>query len=122
MLSYSVYKVVHLLGVLLVFTAVGGVVAHAAGGGTKDSNSFKKQLAMAHGIGLALALITGFGLLARLDVSMSSGWVIGKLVIWLFMGAATALPYRGESLARTLLFLLPLVGAISAYLAIYKPF
>jgi hypothetical protein len=122
MLSYSVYKVVHLLGVLLIFTAVGGVVAHAANGGSKDSNSFKKQLAMAHGIGLVLALVAGFGLLARLDVSMSSGWVMGKLVIWLFMAAATALPYRGEGLARTLLFLLPLVGAIGAYLAIYKPF
>ena len=122
MLSYSVYKVVHLLGVLLVFTAVGGVVAHAAGGGSKDSNPFKKQLTMAHGIGLVLALVAGFGLLARLGLSMGSGWVMGKLVIWLFMGAATVLPYRGEGLARTLLFLLPPVGAIGAYLAIYKPF
>jgi hypothetical protein len=122
MISVSIYKVVHLLGIMLVFTAVGGVVAHAAGGGTKDSNTFRKQLAMAHGIGLLLAFVTGFGLLARTGTSMAEGWVWGKVLIWLFMGVATVLPYRSQSLARALLLLLPLVGGIAAYLAIYKPF
>ena len=122
MISYSLYKVVHLLGILLVFTALGGVVAHAASGGSKDSNSFRRQLALAHGIGILLIFITGFGLLASTGASMASGWVLGKILIWLFLGAATVLPYRSQSLDRALLLLLPLVGGIAAYLAIFKPF
>jgi len=122
MISYSIYKVVHLLSILLVFMALGGIVAHAAAGGSKDSNSFRRQLVMAHGIGLLLAFITGFALIARTGTSMASGWVWGKMVIWLFMGAALVLPYRSQSLARALLFLLPLLGGVAAYLAIYKPF
>ena len=121
-MPYEIYKVVHLLSILAVFTALGGVVAHAAGGGSKDSNNSRRQLAMLHGIGVMLALITGFGLLAKTGASMASGWVLGKMLIWLFLAFATFLPYRSQSLARTLLLLLPLVGGIAAYLAIYKPF
>ncbi len=40
----------------------------------------------------------------------------------LIPAALVALPYRGPALARTVLFLLPLLGAVAAALAVYKPF
>ena len=56
MLSYGVYKLFHLLGIFLVFVAVGGVTVHAAGGGDKESNPARRALTISHGIGLLLML------------------------------------------------------------------
>ena len=122
MVSYGVYKILHLLGIFLVFVAVGGVSVHAASGGDKSSNPLRRTLAISHGLGLILALVAGFGMLARIGSSPAEGWVWAKVLIWLVLGASTALPYRARSLAGVMLTLIPLLGALGAYLAIYKPF
>ncbi len=122
MLSYEVYKILHLLGMFLVFVAIGGVCVHAANGGDKDSNSLRRSLAVSHGIGLVLLLIAGFGMLAKTGQSPAAGWVWGKVAIWLVLGASTALPYRARGFAGVLLTLVPLLGVVAAYLAINKPF
>lgn len=59
MLSYSVYKVIHLLGVLMVFLSLGGITMHSINGGGRD-HSWRKPVAITHGIGLLLALVGGF--------------------------------------------------------------
>ncbi len=122
MLSYGVYKIIHLLGVFLVLTAIGGVSVYAANGGDKDSNSLRRSLAISHGLGLVLVLIAGFGMLARIGGSPASGWVLAKVVIWLLLGAATALPYRARSLGGVLITLVPLLAVLAGYLALNKPF
>ena len=120
-MPYEVYKLLHLLGLLLVFISLGAVSMHAASGGDK-TDPRRKSLAMTHGIGIVLLIFGGFGMLARLGLPVTSGWVIAKLVLWLVLGAALALPYKARGLARPMLFLLPLIGLLAAYLAIYKPF
>ena len=122
MYAYNLYKVIHLFGMVLIFTSLGGLAAHAASGGTKESNSSRRLLGIGHGLGLVLMIVAGFGLLGLTGASMASGWVWGKLLIWLFMGAASALPYRSQAMARSLLLILPVLGALAAYLAIFKPF
>ena len=122
MLSYTVYKLFHILGMLLVFVAAGGAAVHAAAGGDKEANPLRRGLVIAHGVGLVLLLVAGFGMLARIGASAASGWVFGKLAIWLIMGASTVLPYKVRGLAGAMLSLLPLLGALAAYLALYKPF
>lgn len=122
MLGYEVYKILHILGILLVFSALGGVAVHAAGGGDRASNPSRRALAISHGVGLLLMLVAGFGMLAKIGISPASGWVWAKVVIWLVLGACTVLPYRARSLAGAMLTLLPLLGTLAAYLAIYKPF
>lgn len=122
MLSYGVYKIFHLLGMFLVFVSIGGVAVHAASGGDRDSNPVRRRLAISHGVGLLLLLVAGFGMLARIGASPASGWVWAKVLIWLALGAATVLPYRARGLAGAMLTLVPLLGALAAYLAIYKPF
>ena len=101
--------------------ALGGICVHVANGGTRQSNRLKGPLAMAHGVGLLIVVIAGFGMLTQLRLGFP-GWVWAKLVIWLVFGAAVALPYRKPGLAKPLLFLLPLLGGLAAYLGIYKPF
>ena len=69
--------------------------------------------------------VAGFGMLARMDVSQGAalpGWVWVKLVLWLGLGAGLALPHRRPQWAKPMLIGLPVLGAIAAVLAIYKPF
>ena len=123
MISYSVYKVVHLVGVMMVFLALGAVVMHVINGGTK-AHSFKRSLAITHGVGLLLSLVGGFGLLARLGIVQGGlpGWVIAKLVIWTLFGAVLGLIYKLKSAAKPIWILTLVLGATAAYLAGSKPF
>lgn len=122
MISLNVYKLLHLLGVMMVFIALGGVAIHAATGASRQSNPNRRALGVLHGVGLLLLLVAGFGMLPRLGASMTGGWLWTKVVIWLLLGGATVLPYKGRSLASAMLGLVPLLGLLAAYLAIYKPF
>ena len=124
-MSYVAYKLIHLLGIFTLFVALAGMAAHAASGHAKAENSSYRSLLILHGLGALIALTGGFGLMARVGVThgeMFPGWIWTKLVLWLLVGGAIALPYRSRPLARSLLFALPLLGLLGAYLANYKPF
>ncbi len=121
-MSLLLYKVFHILGLLLVFTALGGMTLHVLSGGSKENlGNARKFAGMSHGIGLILLLVSGFGMLARLGAGME-GWVIAKVVIWLFFGASTAVIWRKPDFSKALWFFFPLLGAVAGYLALYKPF
>ena len=124
-MSYATYKLIHLLGVFALLVALAGMAAHAATGHTKKENPSYRTLLLLHGLGALVALTGGFGLLARLTLEgagMLPGWIWAKLVLWVILGGLVALPYRSHILARSLLFLLPLLGLVGASLASYKPF
>lgn len=81
--------------------------------------------AIFHGLGVFLILLGGFGMLARLGIvrGMSwPGWIWAKVIIWGILAAAAFLPYRYPRTALPLLLLLPVLGGMAAYMAIYKPF
>ena len=123
-MPHEAYKVVHLLGILFLFVALGGVALHAWNGGTKQNNQGRGASAAMHGVGVFLILLAGFGMLARLGLMQGGlpGWVWAKLVLWLLVGGLFLLPYRRPSLAKPVFLLLPFLGALAAVLAIYKPF
>lgn len=124
MIPYQAYKIVHLVGVMLTFAVLGGLMLTVANGATKQNSKVRKLIGMTHGIALFVVLLGGFGLLARLGITHGGfpGWVWGKLTIWVLLGIMLAVPYRKPELARPLFFLMPVLGAIAAWLAIYKPF
>jgi hypothetical protein len=125
LIEYSTYKVIHLLGVFLVLFALGGAAINALHGGSRTSRSARKSLAITHGLGLVIALVAGFGLLARLGISNAAGWplwVWSKLGIWLVLGGMIALISRKPSYARVLWVVTPLLAALAAHLAVNKPF
>lgn len=114
MLSLSLYKVVHVFGVLLVFLGFGALL-----GGER-----RRAATLAHGIGLAVILVAGFGALARLGVANPGGWPLWvwlKLAVWLALGALMTVGKRSPAAARTFWWLVPILGAAAAYLALYKP-
>lgn len=121
MIPFVVYKGFHLVGVMLTVVALGGMAIHAANGGTREQSLTRTLTTAAHGLGLLLVLVAGFGMLARLQGSAAGGWVLIKLVIWLVLGAATVVPYRRPQFARALFLAAPLLAALAAVVAITKP-
>ncbi len=123
MISYNVYKLLHLGGMFLLFTVLGGIALHVLNGGTRESNAGRKLTGALHGIALFIILLGGFGMLARLGmISGFPGWVWAKIAIWAVIPVIGTMPYRKPATAKAVLFLLPLIGAFTGWVAIYKPF
>lgn len=116
----SLYKVLHILGVLLAFAALGGAMLRALAGTPADAPG-RKLASITHGVALLLILVSGFGMLAKLGYGFPL-WVWLKIVIWLVVGAALALVRRLPAQAGWFWLALPLLGTAAAWLAVYKPF
>tara|TARA_B100001248_G_C27398870_1_gene468092 strand:+ start:2948 stop:3229 length:282 start_codon:yes stop_codon:yes gene_type:complete len=90
-------------------------------GGTKATNQFRKKLGILHGVGLLIALVAGFGLLARLQIFSTDMWIALKIAIWICFGLASALLYRKPKSAKAVFWLTIVLAVAAAFLAIYKP-
>lgn len=121
-MSYEFYKILHFVGIALLFLAFGALAGHGLNGGTRETNKARGLIVGTHGLALALILVAGFGMLAKLagqsGGSFLPGWVHPKLLIWLLLGAALMPLQRRPALARPLWLLLPLLAAAAAYIAI----
>lgn len=107
------YKVLHLAGVMAVFMGLGISLI--------PETAFKKQGGLFHGIGLLIVLVAGFGLIAKLKYGFAP-WVLIKLVIWFVIGALPVLAKKKILPCAAVWGLALLLGAVAAYLGIYKPF
>lgn len=122
MFSYSLYKVVHICGVLMVFFSLGAAVLQMLNSSNKNFPN-RKLIGIFHGVGLFLALLGGFGLLARLNLNTGwPMWVWSKLGIWIVLGGIIALIYKKPAMNKALWYAIPAIGVLAAYLAQYKPF
>jgi len=121
-MSYEFYKIIHLVGIAMVLTGLTGLLTVKMSGGTLEGKT-KSLVFSAHGVGLLLVLVSGFGLLARLGLAQAiPGWVFGKLAIWLILGGFVALLKRKGQIGAPLYFLLLAIFTVAAYLAVAKPF
>lgn len=122
MLSRDFYELIHLVGIAMLFVAIGGVAVHAANGGTKTNTSTRGLVGATFGVGALLIFVSGFGMMARTGIMSSMpSWVIVKIMIWLLLGGVVLLPYRKPALARPFVLLLPLLAGLAGYMAVYKP-
>lgn len=123
-MPYTIYKLVHFLGLFAVVTVLAATAMHALGGGTRAARPYRRAFGVAHGVGTFLILLGGFGMLARLGIAQAGlpAWVYAKLALWLIVGAAMVLPYRGRPHALALIVALPLLTVLGAAIALYKPF
>ncbi|MGD9573327.1 MAG: hypothetical protein AB7V62_15700 [Thermoleophilia bacterium] len=124
MISYTVYKLVHLFGMFMVFSVLGGIALHALNGGTKQDNVGRTLVAALHGTALFLILLGGFGMLARLGIVQGGlpGWIYAKLAIWVALPFVGMLPYRRPASAKWVLLALPCIGLLAGIIALTKPF
>ena len=123
MVPVLIYNNLHLIGVFMILMALGGVIVQQIHTTTAPERVWRRSVAITHGIGMILALVGGFGMLARLGIFWPwPGWVIGKIIIWLVFGILIARIGRTPTLAKPLWWTTIALGAIAAYLALNKPF
>jgi hypothetical protein len=123
MLPFQFYNLVHIVGLVLLMVALGGML-FTSGVAAGSSRVSRRTAAIIHGVGIFLILLGGFGMLARLGIVRGTswpGWVWVKMGVWVTLGAIAFLPYRFPAAVRPLLVLIPLLAGLAAYMAIYKP-
>jgi len=122
MFSYEFYKVLHLSGLILTFTGLAGLFM-ARWNGNELKKPVRRLGALAHGVGLLLILVSGFGLAARLGLFGGlPGWVYAKIAIWFFAGLLMILTKRKSNLGWPIYILIVSTGFLAAYIAVDKPF
>jgi hypothetical protein len=123
MIPYETYKVLHILGVLLAFAAL-GAPAHRGQWRHQVDLIGRRLVTISHGVATFIILLGGFGALARLGVLHGNlpGWVLVKLACWVVLAVLVAIPYRKPALARPVFWFLPVLGGVAVVMAIYKPF
>ncbi len=115
-----VWTVVHVAGMLMLFAALGGVLALAQVAQPAGAKLFRAL----HGVALLVLLVAGFGALAQLGLSSPASWpawVWAKVLIWLLFGAALTLVSRARRRAGLVLVGLVVLGALAAWLARARP-
>lgn len=121
-MSYEFYKVLHVVGIILVFMTLGASVLHAATQANlanPQPNPQRKLIAALNGTGLLLIIVAGFGMLAKLQLmSNLPGWLHPKLLVWLLIAASPTLLARKPGTAKAMFFVLPLLGAVAAYFGV----
>src|SRR5688572_31629681 len=109
MISHQFYNVVHIVGLVLLMAALGGITLTAEATDVRPSARPRRLVLVLHGVGAFLVLLGGFGMLARLGIVQGStwpGWVWVKMGVWVTLLIAAFVPYRFPGTARFILLLL----------------
>jgi hypothetical protein len=117
-ISYPVYKVVHVIAILALVAGLVALLVLPAG-----THGRHRRIAHAvTGMAALLALVSGFGLHARLG-GVWQGWLVTKIAVWLTLLGILVSFRRGPaaSAAAPWLLVLP-AAAVAIFMAIYKPF
>lgn len=118
-MSYELYRTIHFIGLILLFTGLGSRLALFAMQ-KNQKTPIKSISGIFHGVGLILIALGGFGMLARLKLGFE-GWLYGKIIIWLVLGFITLIPKKNYKSAPMTLVLSVILGAIAVYFVVAKP-
>ena len=118
-MTITFYKIFHIIGIIMLFLAIGGAIIRAAL--AAENEKLEKFIKINHGIAGLIILVTGFGQLAKLGMEFP-GWVIIKIVIWIILGGIIIPIKKAPDKKYLLWFASLLLGALAAYMGLYKPF
>ena len=79
-MSYETYKWLHIFSALCLFLAIGVLLSRYGGSDHKSGN--KTGVMILHGLSVLVLFVSGFGLIARLQLHPFPVWALMKLVIW----------------------------------------
>lgn len=120
-MSYTFYIILHLIGVISLFYALGGLALHKINGGA-EKFQHRRLIMMIHGISLIVIFISAFGLLARIGIMWPWPiWIWGKLTLWFALGGAATLILRSRKKAKAIYFLVLGLAALAILLVELKP-
>jgi hypothetical protein len=123
-MDYPLIKLCHLVGIMLVFLSLGGMVFAARVGLGPGQRNLRRAAAITHGIGLLLVLASGIAMMSSLGLLHGDppNWIKAKFGIFLLLGGSISLAARASRLIWIWIPLWILLGAAAGYLALYKPF
>ena len=119
MIGYPVYKFFHVLAIVAM---VAGLVTLLLLPVTPDDRRRRRLAHWVTGIAAVFALVSGFGLHARLG-GVWQGWVVTKVVVWLALLLILVRFRAGPSVSPATAWLLALpAAAVAVFMAVFKPF
>ena len=119
MIGYPVYKFLHVLAIIAL---VAGLVTLLLLPVTPDDRRRRRLAHWVTGVAAVFALVSGFGLHARLG-GVWQGWVVTKVVVWLALLLILVWFRTGPSASPTTAWLLALpAAAVAVFMAVFKPF
>jgi len=119
MISFEIYKLLHLTGIVILFLAFGYAFLMLKQG--LDYKVYGKTFAKMHGISLFIILLGGFGALARLGISWPwPMWVWVKFFVWAVFGGLLVLVKRSKIKHPVFLILVLDLFVVAAVFAIFK--
>ena len=121
MISYQIYKFLHVAAVVAFMFSLGSLALVYTS--SEQPHPYKKLASIFNGVALLVIFVAGFGLLARLGVSFPwPGWIFIKILVWLVLGATLALFKRMPGSMRMMWWGSFGVATIAVFMAILKPF
>ena len=116
MISYPVYKFIHLLAVVIFFS----------GAAISLYSNAQKHVKIISGVASLLIMVAGMGLMARIGIDHSGGfpfWLSAKMAIWLALTilVPVAAKRAPEKFKKPLFGLCLVLFFFAHYLAFYKP-
>ncbi len=112
-MSLNTYLVLHLSSIIVLLGYT--FYAFAAPAETR------KRVLMITGVATLLILVTGFGMLHRLQLGFP-GWAIVKLVCWLGLSAMTGLAYRRRAKADLFMMITFALAITAVAMVFVRPF
>lgn len=106
MTKIEIYRLLHFAGIFTLLIALGA---------SFTGNKTNKSIAIWHGVGLLLILVSGFGMQAVYKLGFPS-WLIIKIVIWIIFGGFIVFAKRGLLKQTAAWVLILLMALSSAYL------
>jgi hypothetical protein len=120
-MPYEFYKIIHFLGLFLLFSGLISLLVLRWSNHDLTKSKIKTFAFATHGTGLLFLLVSGFGLLARLQLMPMPHWAYGKLAFWGLFALAISLVKRKGNFGLQIYSLLFLMFFATALLAVYKP-
>jgi hypothetical protein len=123
-MEYLNFKLLHLLGILCLFSGIGGMFFASYLEAGAANRSVLRLPRMLHGLGMLFILVGGFMMVHALGLHGENGvplWVKLKLGILVLFGPLIVL-VRSPSQKKLLLPIAIVLGLAATALALYKPF
>jgi uncharacterized membrane protein SirB2 len=120
-MSPQFYTWLHIVGIMFLFSSLGAQALYIAQGGTKATWQYRRPVAILHGVGMALLLVAGFGLMAKFKYSFETQpWLILKLVIWGILGGFQTIMWKFGRQNLLMYFLLIILGSLAVYSVVFR--